>query len=249
VPYRITYALELPADPAASARVLGTLFGALVETDVVWLRAKPETPALASAVRGLVVGPQRSPSYTEWKDVSTILQTGGADPVSLAAWAAAERVVGRYGAHPTMQGPDVRGLVRPGSARITFALDLFRAESNRKLSQVVLDVLLKALFRIDVQYLQANPNTPRVRDAGVLYMEEPPGQEEWQDVPTSLRLKRADCEDLACWRAAEIVVRDRMQAAPFFKEMRRPDGGYLYHILVGRADRRVEDPSQENGMR
>lgn len=248
MPYRITFAVELPAHPAGGARVLGTLFGALVETDVVHLRAGRYPPLARS---GVSLTRPFSAAYTPWKDVPTILETGGGDEVSLAAWALAERMIGR-GSGLALPPPDVRRLLRPGPARITFELDLFRAWSDRKRSQQVLDVLLKALFRIDVDYRRAHPSTPRLRDAGVLYMEEPPGQEEWQDTPTCLRKKRADCEDMACDRAAEIVVRDGVEAWPFFKEARRPDGGYLYHILTARREGRavrVEDPSRENGMR
>src|SRR5215471_21158222 len=98
------------------------------------------------------------------------------------------------------------------SFRITFALDLFNGPRNRALSRRTLDVMLDCLFQIDVLYLRAHPETPLLYKSGVRYAEEPRGQEDWQDVPTTLRMGQGDCEDVACWRAAEIVVRQGIQA-------------------------------------
>ena len=86
-------------------------------------------------------------------------------------------------------------------------------------------------------------------DSGVRYMEEPPGQEDWQDIPTCLKMRAGDCEDLAWWRVAELRVRYGIQAQPTFKCMQRPNGGMLYHIQVQLPDGRKEDPSRVLGMR
>lgn len=139
--------------------------------------------------------------------------------------------------------------------RITFALDIFRGDADRPLSRASLDVMLKTLFDLDVLYLRAHPEAPLLYKSGVRYMEEPAGQEEWQDIPTTLRLGIGDCEDLATWRAAELNVRYGIAARPFFREQRRKDGSYLYHILVRWPPTRehpqgfVEDPSRILGMR
>jgi hypothetical protein len=133
--------------------------------------------------------------------------------------------------------------------RITYALDLFNGPKERALSHATLNVMLEALTKIDVLYLQAHPEAPRIYQSGVRYMEEPPGQEDWQDIPTCIQMGIADCEDVSCWRAAEIIVRDRRLAVPFFHETRRRDGGYLFHIMVRHADGRIEDPSRILGMK
>lgn len=133
--------------------------------------------------------------------------------------------------------------------RITFALDLFNGPRERELSRRTLDVMLDSLFRIDCLYLQAHPDTPWLYQSGIRYMEEPPGQEDWQDIPTCLKMGLADCEDVACWRAAEVTVRQGIRVRPFFREHKRKDGGMLYHILVGYPDGRIEDPSAILGMR
>ena len=132
--------------------------------------------------------------------------------------------------------------------RVTYALDLFNGPHERELSRRALAHMLECLFRIDVDYLRAHPETPPLYQSGVRYMEEPPGQEDWQDIPTSIRMGISDCEDLACWRAAELVVRQNIAARPVFIERRRPNGSYLYHILVRYPDGRIEDPSKILGM-
>jgi len=133
--------------------------------------------------------------------------------------------------------------------RITFVLNLFKGEQDRELSHASLKTLLMALMHVDILYLRAHPETPRIFESGVRYAEEPPGQEDWQDIPTTLKLGIADCEDLSCWRAAELRVRHGVQAEPTFIWKLRPNGGYLYHILVRYPDGRIEDPSRTLGMR
>lgn len=133
--------------------------------------------------------------------------------------------------------------------RITFALDLFNGPHEKELSHATLRTLLMALMYTDMLYLRANPNTPELYKSGVRYEEEPPGQEDWQDIPTCLRLRTGDCEDLACWRAAEYQVRHGIKAVPTFTSQLRPNGSYLYHITVQLPDGRIEDPSRKLGMR
>lgn len=136
--------------------------------------------------------------------------------------------------------------------RITFALDLFNGPHERDLSRKSLSILLSALFKIDCEYLKTHPTTPLIYKSGIRYMEEPPGQEDWQDIPTCLKMEYCDCEDTACWRAAELVIRFNIPARPVFIEQKRTDGGMLYHILVEKIINGkivYEDPSKILGMR
>lgn len=133
--------------------------------------------------------------------------------------------------------------------RITFALDLFNGPEERDLSHATLRTLLLSLMYVDMLYLRAHPEVPSVYESGVRYEEEPPGQEDWQDIPTCLRMRTADCEDLACWRAAELRVRHGIKAEPTFTYQLRSNGSYLYHITVKLPDGRTEDPSRRLGMR
>ena len=133
--------------------------------------------------------------------------------------------------------------------RITFVLDMFKGPHEQEMSHKALQTLLMALMYVDMFYLQTHPEAPALYESGVRYSEEPPGQEDWQDVPTTLAMGEGDCEDLACWRAAEYRVRHNIMASPTFTCKKRPNGGYLYHILVKLPDGRVEDPSRRLGMR
>lgn len=133
--------------------------------------------------------------------------------------------------------------------RITFVLDAFNGPHEQEMSHRYLTHLLEALVLVDAAYLIAHPETPPLYESGVRYEEEPPGQEDWQDIPTCLRMRVGDCEDLACWRAAELVVRQRVLARPTFTFKRRANGGYVYHIQVKLPNGQIEDPSRILGMR
>jgi hypothetical protein len=115
----------------------------------------------------------------------------------------------------------------------------------------VLNLLLEALTEINVAILRTyGERVPLLYESGVVYRRESIGQEDWCDVIELLRLKYGDCEDLSCWRAAELRVRyGDSQARAFVKGPRRLPGGVLmYHIQVQRGDGRIEDPSLVLGM-
>jgi hypothetical protein len=131
--------------------------------------------------------------------------------------------------------------------KVRFVLDAFSGEASRPLSEARLSVLLDALFNINRIWLRAHPTTPALYRAGVVYRAEPIGQENWRDIPSVLRDRYGDCEDLACWRAAEIVEREKIAARPAFRWRRKP-GYAVYHIFVRLPDGTTEDPSRRLGM-
>lgn len=153
--------------------------------------------------------------------------------------------------------------------RITLVTEAFRGEKERALSGHVLQIMLDALYAIDVAWLKAHPELPGIYTLAsdgalgfvprtgkklgpggtwMIYQAEPGGQEDWKDIPTALHDGFADCEDLACWRAAELTVRHGIPARPVAKGKTRPDGSVLYHITVMYPDGRSEDPSRKLGM-
>ena len=112
----------------------------------------------------------------------------------------------------------------------------------------VLGRLLEAVIEANMEYLRACPSTPSLYESGVAYEEEPGERDNWQDIPETLGLGTGDCEDLGCWRIAELRVRAGENATPFIKI--RGDGNRtICHIAVRRADGSVEDPSRLLGMR
>lgn len=248
--YRVTFALDTsdPRDRALHEQMFAALLDMLTEIDARYLRAHPEVPRLDQLLAsGRVRYVPEPPGQEEWQDVATTLALGTGDAEDLACWRAAEEWV--------RTGKPARPVLRNGhpeelrSGRITFVMDLFNGERERPLSRAALATMLDALYKIDVLYLQAHPETPALYTTPIRYMEEPIGQEEWQDIPTCLRMGIADCEDLACWRAAELTVKQRIPCRPIHHEHKRPNGSYLYHILTRYPNGRLEDPSQIKGMR
>jgi hypothetical protein len=132
--------------------------------------------------------------------------------------------------------------------RITFVLDDLFTPETREMSDAVLGYLLTALTALDLLYLQAHPETPLLYEAGVTYQEEPPGCEDWANIPMIQKLGWGDCEELAAWRAAELQVRNIPARAGFTKQT-QADGTMLYHITVILPDGSIEDPSRQLGMR
>jgi hypothetical protein len=97
-------------------------------------------------------------------------------------------------------------------------------------------------------WLKANPGTIRIYDSGVVWRPEPKGVEKWLSVPYILAAGKADCEDLAAWRVAELRVRDRVHAIPEILVRTLPDGRIRAHAVVKWPDGRIEDPSAKMGM-
>lgn len=85
---------------------------------------------------------------------------------------------------------------------------------------------------------------PPLYDSGVRYVREPPGSEVWQAPFHASGTKEADCEDLSCWRSAELWAAGETAARPFVRRI----SARLRHILVRRADGSLEDPSLILGM-
>ncbi|MGH7281599.1 MAG: hypothetical protein ACRELY_08765 [Polyangiaceae bacterium] len=107
--------------------------------------------------------------------------------------------------------------------------------------------LLEALSGVNEAWLRENSSAPYLYASGVRYLEEPQGRDDWQDIPETLGLLHGDCEDLGCWRVAELRVRANENALP---HVRKSVAGprTVFHVAVMRADGRLEDPSRILGM-
>lgn len=118
-------------------------------------------------------------------------------------------------------------------------------------------VLLRSLADIqralDVQTLLAKADllqakkqgrpVPPIYKSGVRYQREPIGGETWLLPSEAWRARKADCEDLATWRAAELQLKG--QPARATATQVRP--GLVHIYVVGRGGKR-EDPSYRLGM-
>ncbi len=148
---------------------------------------------------------------------------------------------------------------------IIFKVALFRGDFDQARSQYSLLWLMEALVRINQSHIRQFKHLakdkevpapyPMLYRAGVHYEPEP-GTEEWLDIPNILATTGgtfpgmwADCEDLACWRTAELrEQKNPVKAKPFAKWRLKPDGSYAYHALTLLPDGRLEDPSLVLGM-
>jgi hypothetical protein len=113
---------------------------------------------------------------------------------------------------------------------------------------IALNHLLEGLSAVNELWLREHPSSPWLYESGVRYEEEPPGRDDWQDIPETLHRRTGDCEDLGCWRIAELRTRRGEHATPYVK--RSVTGPRtVYHVAVRRADGSLEDPSRVLGMR
>lgn len=103
------------------------------------------------------------------------------------------------------------------------------------------------LIEIDVSFLESNPKTPLIYQSGVRYRFEPGEPDPWQDIPSTLAKGWGDCEDLACWRVAELRHKAKIDARPMLR-WRKEGERNIYHALVRLPDGRTEDPSVALGM-
>ena len=108
--------------------------------------------------------------------------------------------------------------------------------------------LLEGLSAVNEAWLREHPEAPWLYESGVRYEEEPQGRDDWQDIPETIVLRVGDCEDLGCWRLAELRTRGREYARPYVKQTVFGPRT-VYHVAVRRADGRLEDPSRILGMR
>jgi hypothetical protein len=111
-----------------------------------------------------------------------------------------------------------------------------------------LNILLECLTLLNQHYLYENPSTPQLYRSGVRYQMEPPGSEDWLTIPEVLSRGVGDCEDLACWLAAEYRNQGYI-AQPFAARVPNRGPKPLYHVRVRlHGGKQIVDPSRALGM-
>ena len=129
----------------------------------------------------------------------------------------------------------------------------FTPGADSEHGMVVLKTLLRALTQINEDWLRRIPDLPLLYQSGVRYQREEKGKEEWTDCVETYERGWGDCEDLVCWRVAELRVRYGIrEARPDFTLRLLPseNGGpprRVFHIIVRIGPDR-EDPSLKLGM-
>lgn len=124
---------------------------------------------------------------------------------------------------------------------------LFTPLSPMRVTRPAIRMSLELLTALNRLWLRFYPKTPSIYSSGVLYRREGPGREVWQTIPAAIASGYADCEDLACWLAAEYRE-SGVSCWPDIKVKRRSNGSILAHVIVRFPDGREEDPSARLGM-
>jgi len=105
-----------------------------------------------------------------------------------------------------------------------------------------LEAMLEGLVLVNVAILDEQP-LPPLYASGVRYEREK-GTENWLTCAQVFARNAGDCEDLCCWRAAEL-----RRAGDDAMVIVIRGGVDLWHVLVERADGSLEDPSTVLGMK
>ena len=117
---------------------------------------------------------------------------------------------------------------------------------DRRHSQKGVLWLMETMIRLNELVLNQFPDTPLLYESGVVYERED-DKEDWQDILHIIASGSGDCEDLACWRAAQLR-RMGVRAGPYITWRKTPRG-MIYHALVRLPSGKIEDPSLALGMR
>lgn len=104
---------------------------------------------------------------------------------------------------------------------------------------------LEYLTKVNLWHL-SKASYPPLYSSGVVYQNEAPGDEDWCDIPTCIAQRWGDCEDLGCWRAAELQAAGVKAVA--WPKARLIGDIYLVHIQVKYPNGDIEDPSRILGM-
>lgn len=125
----------------------------------------------------------------------------------------------------------------------------------------ILFSLMGALIAINLDYLRSNPQTPKLYKSGIRYQAETFPDDYFEqarivteifaDIPSMLKSGVGDCEDLVCWRVAELLAHG-VQAFPMIERtpLQDTNGDIVQanHITVGFPNGSRECPSTLLGM-
>jgi hypothetical protein len=108
--------------------------------------------------------------------------------------------------------------------------------------------MLGTLTAINADFLEQNPNFPLLYMSGVRYHHDK-NADYWRDAKATFDNRFGDCDNLSCWRAAELQVRFGINALPVWLHKKKADQTDLFHIVVQYPNLDIEDPSVALGMR
>jgi hypothetical protein len=103
-----------------------------------------------------------------------------------------------------------------------------------------------SLAMIDRWLVEAG-DVPPLYKSGVRFRREPKGVETFRDAKDVWARGHGDCAHLAAWRCGELQAMGEAARLRIKWGWRRGNPR-LFHVLVRRADGRIEDPSRKLGM-
>lgn len=98
--------------------------------------------------------------------------------------------------------------------------------------------ILQNIVSVNVADRKAG-RVPPLYQSGVHFRPEPKGVETFRDAANTLRMGHGDCAHLAAWRCADLIA----AGEPALLAVSWPRGLRRFHVVVRRADGRLEDPS------
>ena len=103
--------------------------------------------------------------------------------------------------------------------------------------------LMEGLCRYNLSWIKyKRGNVPRLYASGIRYRPER-GKEDWLAIPVLLYTREGDCEDLSCYRIAELRYRG-VDARPNVIARKVRKGQWKAHARVLLPDGKIEDPSK-----
>lgn len=126
----------------------------------------------------------------------------------------------------------------------TFALASFEVLPHPEKVEL-LRGLVESLVSVNRAYLRHFVLAPSLYAAGVRYVREEFGGDEWQDAARILETRAASSPDLVAYRVAELREREgEPDAGPLITSITAPNGATLWHVSVIRSSGQIEDPAQ-----
>ena len=115
--------------------------------------------------------------------------------------------------------------------------------ANVPASRACITAFMEGLTVLDMVLIERR-GLPSLYELGIRYRPEPRGQEKWLNADEMQHRRFADCEDLACYLAAQR----RLEGIPALAVAIRT-GRKRFHGVVRYPDGTIEDPSRKLGMK
>lgn len=121
---------------------------------------------------------------------------------------------------------------------------------SRRAKERTIEAMANGLALVNVEYLNAFPNTPLLYESGLYYCDDDTFRvkDPWNDIPVMLEKGCGNCTAIVAWRLAELwrMGHDDAEADAIHQTL--PNGKTLFHLRIRRGNGSIEDPSKVLGM-